>query len=903
MNISVLKSKWLVRFFLMLSIISIAWLLQINACLKTEITPNGILSFQALTNKADADSTTIAWEKKICANGVPATTLAKRSYIVDTVFFIPSYGLLIFLLLIRWNTNAKLKFDRWYKPWLLAIAIVLDLTENYLSYSFLEHRFKWSALFTWISLLKITFFIAALFSVRLIATIFKYSFAQLSSYVKILFEVIWNFRVIVVELLALYLVLWQSDQGQDLLINLNESRAGFTVFFVTITVLAFLNWHLPKYLSYNTTLPRPRNIRHWLRVIFDGSVFYRASASTGNVRFVEDSDLGRLFGMLTFLIPAFGMLNVMEKYKIGVYYPNWCLLISIVLILLILRFNLIDNAYLKHIKLRWVFHALLLICVILLGFFFWRNNGLPKDLIFVCFSLVTLAIMFLIFTSIRRNFSLRVAAIKIAPLVMWPSVFLAILFIAVNVRPLYLAKIESEWVQYSTISIFLFALFAYLLLFSFLIFWGRSTRINIAGFFLLASLITAIFVHNRFHDVTLCDQLSVQPPPLKDYTKLWLLDRSDAIKYYDSVNQRKYPVVIVSNYGGGIRAAAWTSLVIVDLDNLVWNESQKREKFQDHVFAYTGASGGTIGASVMCALQRQNPAREISLESMISFYKSDFLSPVVVGLIGRDFIFSVFGINGRDRAKLQEEIWEYHMSKHFDNDIYGKSLSHCWNGESYKTPLLFSNSTQVETGLKGIVAPVALDARDFPASVKINELLKNDIKVSTAAFFSARFPFISPAGRVIRNTHFLDGGIYENSGGETAAEVSNVLKHVLDEDSSLTNLKDKVEIIVLSLKNSPPNAPEIKEKNLFELSAPLNALVANVDGAAITADKKNEEDFGPNYFKLYPDSIPAKSDALKAVLPLGWQLSAQALTRLKNSLDNPTKAELLKRFRPKINGQ
>ena len=91
----------------------------------------------------------------------------------------------------------------------------------------------------------------------------------------------------------------------------------------------------------------------------------------------------------------------------------------------------------------------------------------------------------------------------------------------------------------------------------------------------------------------------------------------------------------------------------------------------------------------------------------------------------------------------------------------------------------------------------------------------------------------------------------------------------------------------------------MKEKNLFELSGPLNALVSNVDGAAIAADKKNEIDFQINYFKLYPDSIPAKSDALHAVLPLGWQLSEQALSRLKNSLNSPRRDSLLTRFRKK----
>lgn len=913
MSTSILKSIWTIRLFVLLTAIAIGWLMLINRHLKTEFTPKGILSFQSLTFQADADSAKAAWEPKEKPkegdSGEDKLIYARRSYLVDSFLFIPSYAILLLLSMFRWNSRNKTKFGRLYKAFLVVITVMLDVVENTLSYRFISGESQWTTALPWITTFKVIFFVTSILSVKPFAFGIAKFLAGMTRYTKTVFDVIWSFRPIVLSLAILYLVLWQANQGQDLIVNLNDSKSGFTVFFIVILFLALLNWHLPKYFSYNTKLERPRRIWNWLKEIFNGSVAYNDHpVKRHTVEYVEDSDLARAFGVLTILIPAFGMLNVMEKYDLPTWGPNRMLIISTVALALLLRFNVIDNAYKNNPKYRWIIVSLIFICAGLMITFWIVNKGPADDLKWVCYSLCSLAFIFLLFTSIRRNFPDPLKNIKAAPWIMWPNVLFGVLFIFANIWPLHLARVESEWTLYSTISIFLCGLIAYMLFFSFLMFWGRSTGINIAGFFLATAIIISIVVNSRFHNVAVVKNDKPQPPFLHQYAKKWLAHHADEIKFYNEKRSRKYPIIIVSTYGGGIRAAAWTSLVIGYLDRQVNEKSKKpingdtlNESFQDHVFAYSGASGGTIGASIMCAIRSMNPHKLISADSIASFYQRDFLSPVIVGLIGRDFIFSTFGIDGKDRSRLQEEIWECHMEKFFSNYKYGSTLSHCWNDSTYKTPLLFSNSTHVEHGLKGIVAPVQLQPADFPSATVINSLLKGtDVKLSTAAFFSARFPFISPAGRVAPFNHFLDGGIYENSGAETALEIHNVLNEVLLGDKTLC---DKVEIIIVSLKNSPPQDPEIQDKNMFELSAPLNALLSNIDGSAIHADRQNEEIFKRQgrYFQIFPKKMEAKklkdTQQINAILPLGWQLSGAALKRLRDSSEDARdEPALLRKF-------
>ena len=225
------------------------------------------------------------------------------------------------------------------------------------------------------------------------------------------------------------------------------------------------------------------------------------------------------------------------------------------------------------------------------------------------------------------------------------------------------------------------------------------------------------------------------------------------------------------------------------------------------------------------------------LQALVS---GDYLSPVFVGLGFRDnfaprqwFIGTKSWI--KDRAALLEEAWERHYDSVTTLGHGGHGLA-CGDDGSHGLcrrfgyvsataagswlPLLLLNGTSVETGRRIIVSDLA-STRDsinsegehrpealYSAAYDVFELLSAphepikgiqcgadggragpaqsqdapDIRLSTAAALSARFPIISPGGVLRVPTHdcygdrVVDGGYFENSGLTTALDIAEALK-------------------------------------------------------------------------------------------------------------------------------
>lgn len=194
----------------------------------------------------------------------------------------------------------------------------------------------------------------------------------------------------------------------------------------------------------------------------------------------------------------------------------------------------------------------------------------------------------------------------------------------------------------------------------------------------------------------------------------------------------------------------------------------------------------------------------------------DFLSPVFVRMVGNDLI----GI-GADRAIALEHAWESRYRALTGLDTISRSLSEIRQSAIAKgrwLPVLMLNGTSVSTGRRIVTSDVELvvrggkdaavtrverilvDAYDLhallespavaardPAAVALPmwrpmpQPERADVRLSTAATMSARFPVISPhgsittaAGRIVDRV--VDGGYYENFGATTALELARTLK-------------------------------------------------------------------------------------------------------------------------------
>ena len=167
------------------------------------------------------------------------------------------------------------------------------------------------------------------------------------------------------------------------------------------------------------------------------------------------------------------------------------------------------------------------------------------------------------------------------------------------------------------------------------------------------------------------------------------------------------------------------------------------------------------------------------------------------------------------------------------------------------------------------------------------------IALSTGAFLSARFPYISPSAKFGDGYHFIDAGLKDNSGAETSEQIYEAV-HKLYTDSTLPDtiktLLSKTNIFFLSISNSSKSKTGIDKqaKNVFELTAPIVALYNNWESNSVRADSTALFKYSNSgqYFRVWPDvdCIGNENGCYSPVLPLGWQISEGALRRLKNSI-------------------
>ncbi|NUK03232.1 hypothetical protein [Streptomyces lunaelactis] len=316
----------------------------------------------------------------------------------------------------------------------------------------------------------------------------------------------------------------------------------------------------------------------------------------------------------------------------------------------------------------------------------------------------------------------------------------------------------------------------------------------------------------------------------------------------------KTPVrlVIVSASGGGIRAAYWTGAVLdrffppaafpgpphgtvpAEGDTAQGGDVPGGDGGLCHVsdgrtpvFAVSGVSGGSLGAVAWLSRTRtpaESPHKDAAtsraqLANSGGWYQdvfgADHLSAAVAWMLYVDIPREFIGFGGKDRAAVLEESWEDKQSK------LGDLFYSTWqNTASSWTPLALLNGTAVESGCRVLTSPLEAGAFDrpigstscvrrpedaqpsdieLPGSPTLVDLRegflceKQDINRSTAALLSARFPYITPSGRLSacgehshgkgkQNDHLsvVDGGYIESTASLTAFDLHRLVKPLID---------------------------------------------------------------------------------------------------------------------------
>ena len=265
------------------------------------------------------------------------------------------------------------------------------------------------------------------------------------------------------------------------------------------------------------------------------------------------------------------------------------------------------------------------------------------------------------------------------------------------------------------------------------------------------------------------------------------------------------PLVIVATAGGASRAAYWTGTVLRALD-------EKTEfRFSKHVFAISGVSGGTLGAVGYVNWLSTRPEQKKTTSDddakratfLQRFLGEDFLSPTLAGLLYGDLLqrfvpFPLFP----SRATYLEEAWESAWDEAESQcgkpcgkvQAMSRDFLSVWDGllnreaktRTYEAkpwiPMVFANGTHVQSGKRIITAPVTIAPAHFDDAIDFFEVFGYPIRTSTAILNSARFPIVSPAGRISGHLgtkgHLVDGGYFENGGLETAYDIVRAIREI-----------------------------------------------------------------------------------------------------------------------------
>jgi hypothetical protein len=723
-------------------------------------------------------------------------------------------------------------------------------------------------------------------------------------------QLFWRWRVMLFTLLIVFAVLYISDQGQDLLLSLNAKKLGVLLFLFSTSIIALLCWYFPKILEYKGAMNYAE--------FFFKSVDFEVDQLTQK-RPKAEVDISRLLGAAGFLIPAIAILKVMDNYHMDYWFsgiPPLAIFVAILILYrIILEHHWIDKIY-KNVngEINWIKYTITLV-LLFIPMIIWgtnKDNEQPYAIIHLSLDLIILSIMFLI-TVTLRTCSKVIKKWPVTQLVTLTGLACLLFFIACNF-PSFLSLFIYRS-RFYTMPFVFFAVAGYLLFFTYLMFVGKKTGVTWITILLVIAFIGATSNVTNYHglailsDTTHCKTLKGKDTcckktadSLTTYAEKWLLGREKEIESYYKLHKKNYPVYFVNAHGGGIRATVWTTMVIGTLDKEMRADTAKANRlgFQHYVFSYSGASGGTVGLMLLTA-SRHGHLGDLDNDQFfypdnsLALYSTDNLTSDIIALLGRDLVYSSFGLSGiPDRARLMEMDWEQNAR---NNGIFLKdSLMSLWRHSKTELPLLFSNTYDIPSGNKGIAAPVLLDQMDFPSAIFLEQEIsgRGDMRLSTAGFISARFPYVSPTAKLNTNRHFTDGGTIENSGGETSLQVLNVFERIRAKlikanHSALNNIS----INILSLPNSVAGIESpIYDKNFYEpLGPPLGALnVGNANSArAELINSRLQKTKGYTYLPFQPLAYKMVGKAFWPVLPLGWQISNAGLEALEhNAVQNPS---------------
>jgi predicted acylesterase/phospholipase RssA len=396
-------------------------------------------------------------------------------------------------------------------------------------------------------------------------------------------------------------------------------------------------------------------------------------------------------------------------------------------------------------------------------------------------------------------------------------------------------------------------------------------------------------------------------PSLYSYFDKWVQQRRVTIEK----DSTPYPVFFVLADGGASRSGYWTASVLGKL------EDTTNGKFSQHLFCLSGASGGSVGNGTFLSLLKYRSelaAAKLSFAAGAQQYlRSDFLTYTLARTLGPDFLRPIIPLPFiNDRAAALEDAMEQGETS-FLSGKFKDSLSQLipFSNNNTQLPMLCVNATRMQDGRPAVISTVSLDRATVGERLDILRTLPagKDMKLSTAVVMGARFPYLSPAGR-IDSSYYVDGGYFDNSGAGVVNEMITGLKKYIDANSATQPYLNKLRFYIIHAQNGWPGGGDISKVHpiVNDLAAPVLTMLGAYGSQTSVNDWRlikymesiyqNKNDTGYMAVNLYRRLTDSSSNA--AAFPMNWVISDYYIEKMNTQLYNVDMKRLVAWLRRKL---
>jgi hypothetical protein len=136
----------------------------------------------------------------------------------------------------------------------------------------------------------------------------------------------------------------------------------------------------------------------------------------------------------------------------------------------------------------------------------------------------------------------------------------------------------------------------------------------------------------------------------------------------------------------------------------------------------------------------------------------------------------------------------------------------------------------MQDGRPALASTLRMDERVFGKRLDILNRMdpSKDVRLGTMTVLGARFPYLSPAGR-LGNDYYVDGGYFDNSGAGAVHEMLIELKRVVDSTAQkdTSHWLRRIRFHVIHTRNSPLIEEPVKKVHplVNDLFAPVKTLI------------------------------------------------------------------------------